>query len=85
MLCESGLIKLPSERTLRVAVPEQLAREAKLNEIEEWQKFVCLTYDEMKVKQGLVYNKYTDQLVGFVALDSVNDHILEFERVCMSL
>ena len=98
MLCESGLIKLPSERTLRdythyvppqtgfqEAIPEQLAREAKLNEIEEWQKFVCLTYDEMKVKQGLVYNKYTDQLVGFVALDSVNDHILEFERVCMSL
>ena len=38
----------------------------------------------MKIKEGLVYNKYTDQLVGFVALDSVNNHILEFERVCQS-
>ena len=97
LLRESGLIQLPSERTLRDythyvppqtgfqdGVPEQLAREAKLDEIEEWQKFVCLTYDEMKIKEGLVYNKYTDQLVGFVALDSVNDHILEFKRVCQS-
>lgn len=65
-------------------IPEQLAREAKLDEIEEWQKFVCLTYDEMKIKEGLVYNNYTDQLVGFVALDSVNDHILEFECACQS-
>ena len=40
---------------------------------------MCLAYDGMKIK-GLIYNKYTDQLVGFVALDDVNDHILEFER-----
>ena len=97
LLCELGLIQLLSERMLRDythyvppqtgfqdGVPEQLAREAKLDEIEERQKFVCLMYDEMKIKEGLVYNNYTDQLVGFVALDSVNDHILEFERVCQS-
>ena len=97
LLRESGLLQLPSERTLRDythyippqtgfqdGVPEQLAREAKLDEIEDWQKFVCLTYDEMKVKEGLVYNKYTDQLVGFVALDDVSNHILEFERLCQS-
>jgi len=40
------------------AVLEQLAREAKLNEIEEWQKFVYLTYDEMKIKEGLVYRRW---------------------------
>ena len=45
---------------------------------------LCLAYDEMKIKEGLVYNKYTDQLVGFVALDSVSDHILQFERACQS-
>ena len=44
---------------------------------------LCLAYDGMKIK-GLIYNKYTDQLVGFVALDDVNDHILEFERACQS-
>ena len=38
----------------------------------------------MKIKEGLVYNKYTHQLVGFVALDNVSDHILEFERLCQS-
>ena len=97
LLRESGLIQLPSEQTLRDythyvppqtgfqdGVPEKLASEAELDEIEEWQKFVRLTYDEMKIKEGLVYNNYTDQLVGFVALDSVNDHILEFKRVCQS-
>ena len=95
--CVSRVIHLPSERTVRDythyvppqtgfqdGVPEQLARDAKLDEIEEWQKFACLTYDEIKIKEGLVYNKYTDKLVGFVALDSVIDHILEFERVCQS-
>ena len=35
-------------------------------------------------QEGLVYNKYTDQLVGFVALDDVSNHILEFERLCQS-
>ena len=97
LLPESGLMRLPSERTLRDythyvppqtgfqnGVPGQLAREAKLDELEDWQKFVCLTYDEMKIKEGLVYNKYTDQLVGFVALDNVSDQLLEFERLCQS-
>ena len=45
---------------------------------------MCLTYDEMKVKQGLVYNKYTDQLVGFVSLHDVSNHLLAFERQCQS-
>jgi len=40
----------------------------------------CEFYQQLQV----VYNKYTDQLVGFIALDSVSDHILEFERVCQS-
>lgn len=73
----------PPQTGFQNGVPEQMAREVKLDKI-EWQKFVCLAYDEMKIKEGLVYNKYTDQLVGFVALDDVNDHILEFERACRS-
>ena len=97
LLRESGVIRLPLERTLRDythyvpphtgfqdGVPEQLTRDANLDKIEEWQKYVCLTYDEMKIKEGLIYNKYTDQLVGFVALDDVSDHLLEFERQCQS-
>ena len=76
LLHDSGVIRLPSERThsdythyilsqtgLQDGVPEQLAREAKLEEI--CKKYVCLTYDEMKIKERLVYNKFTDQLVGF--------------------
>ena len=73
----------PPQTGFQNGVPEQMARDVKLDKI-EWQKFVCLAYDEMKIKEGLVYNKYTDQLVGFVALDDVNDHILEFEHACRS-
>ena len=37
---------------------------------------MVLTFDEMKIKEGLVYNKYTDSLVGFVHLDDVGSHRL---------
>ena len=64
LLRDSGVIRLPSEQTLcdythyipsqtgfQDGVPEQLAREAKLEENEDWQKYVRLTYDEMKIKK----------------------------------
>jgi len=67
-LRESGLLKLPSERTLRdythyippctgfqEGVAEQLREYAKIDQLEEWQKFIVVTFDEMKIKQGLVY------------------------------
>ena len=94
LLRESGVVHLPSERTLRdythvvppsvgfQGVPEQLAQQANLESLHEWEKFVVLTFDEMKIKEGLVYNKYTDSLVGFTSLDNVNDHLNEFERKC---
>ena len=95
LLRESGTIRLPSERTLRdythvgppgvgfqEGVPEQLAEQARLDEFQEWEKFVVLTFDEMKIKEGLVYNKYTDNLVGFTSLDDVSSHLINFECQC---
>ena len=85
---ESGFITLPSERTLRdythafkakpgiqEEVNEQLAREAKLEKLEAWQTHVCLVMDEVKVKEGLVYDKHTGYILGFVDLGSVNNHL----------
>ena len=67
-----GFIKLPSERTLRdythlikfatgiqPEVSAQLRKEAKMESIEEWQKFVAVVFDEVKIKEDLVYNKHT--------------------------
>ena len=97
LLRESGTMQLPSERTLRdythivppavgfqEGVPEQLAEQARLDSLLEWEKFVVLTFDEMKIKEGLVYNKYTDSLVGFTSLDDVSSHLLAFERHCQA-
>ena len=57
-----------------------MAQQANLDNLHEWEKFVVVTFDEMKIKEGLVYNKYTNSLVGFTSLDNVSDHLNEFER-----
>lgn len=92
-LRSSNLLVLPSERTLRdythlvQAKPgfqseqdEQLCREAKINAIPEYQKFVCLVFDEVKVKEDLVYDKHTANLMGFVRIGDINDHLLKVEK-----
>ena len=96
-LRESGVLKLPSERTLRDytycippntgfqgAVAEQLVKDSKLNTLPDSHKFIVITFDEMKIREGLVYDKYTDQLIGFVTLDDVSNHLLQLERSCTS-
>ena len=30
------------------------------------QRFICLCFDEIKVQSSLVFNKYTDELIGFI-------------------
>ena len=36
--------------------------------------------DEMHIKEDLVYNKHTGELVGFVNLGDINSHLLKFEK-----
>ena len=76
---------LPSERTLRdythfikakagfqAEVDRQLSQETKINTIPNCQKFVCLVFDEVKIKEDLVYDKHSGELVGFVNVGDVN-------------
>ena len=44
-------------------------------------KNVCLVFDEVKVKEDLVYDKHSANLVGFVRIRDVNDHLSRFERM----
>lgn len=39
--------------------------------------------DEMKVKENLVYNKFTGAVVGFISLGNINGELLQLERQCM--
>ncbi len=38
-------------------------------------RYVCLSFDEMKISDGLVYNKYRGELIGFTDLgdDDINE------------
>ena len=89
----SGFLTLPSERTLRdyvhhfkdkpgfqKEVHELLLQEMKLETIPEKRRYVCLILDEMKIKEGLVDNKYSGEMIGFMNLGDVNNELLKLER-----
>ena len=97
-LRSSNLLLLPSERTLRdythfikakpgfdPRVDEQLCREAKIDSVPEYQKYVCLVFDEIKVKEDLVYDKNSLSLMGFINMGDVNDHLSKFEEYASSV
>lgn len=94
-LRSTKVIVLPSERTLRDythfvkakagfnhELDQELLREAKLHECASYQNFVCLIFDEMKIKEDLVYDKHTGQLTGFLNIGEVNNQLLQLEQVC---
>jgi hypothetical protein len=61
-------------------VMEQLMKVANINELAEWQKYVAVCFDEVKVKEGIVYDKHDCRVVGFVDFGEVNNALSEFER-----
>ena len=87
----SGVLTLPSQRTLRdythhmpskvgfnASVDEQLMVEAGMDHLKEYEKCVVILADEMHIKDDLVYNKHTGELVGFVNLSNVNNVLSNF-------
>lgn len=89
----SGFIKLPSERTLRdytryfksktgfqPEVDRMLVEEASLRGSTDWKKYVVILFNEMKVRESLVYDKHTAQVIGFSQLGDLNDQLDELER-----
>lgn len=93
----AGFIQLPSERTLRDythffqtkpgfqrEVNQELMKEAKISELDEIQKHVAVVFDEMRIKEDLVYNKHTGEVIGFVNLGDINNQLSSFEKACTS-
>ena len=92
-LRESDVVPLPSQRTLRDYtyyvkahvgfsndVDRQLMEAASVLTCEEWKRCVVILFDEMHIREDLVYEKETGAIVGFTNLGDVNQHLLDFER-----
>ena len=78
-LRDSNIVVLPSRSTLRDywnAIKPNVGFNppviTELNRLTSTHKgiecFVCLAFHEIKVKSNLVFNKYNDELIGFVDL-----------------
>ena len=93
----AGFIRLPSERTLRDythyfksrpgfqrEVNEQLQKETSPNNLSEQRKYCGILLDEMKIKENLVYDKFTGGVIGFINLGNINDELLSFEQEFLS-
>ena len=90
-LCRSGLITLPSERTLRdythwlhagvgffPEVDVQLVKEA--NVVSEKDKYIILSWDEMMIKEDLVFDKHSCSLIEFTNVGDVSDMMDKIEQ-----
>jgi len=96
-LRSSGLLKLPSERTLRDYthfvkslpgfqddIDQLLVEEVKQasRTQNESNKFMALLLDEVKIKEGIVYDKHSVKILGFVDLGELNNCLRDFEQQC---
>ena len=91
----SGFISLPSEHTLRDYthyvqsrpgfqddIDADLRREAGLNELPDWKKYVVVLINEMKIKESLVYDKHSAHIIGFVNIGDVGNQLSQLEERC---
>ena len=93
LLRKSGCIHLPSQRTLHdythhslpvagfsVDIDLQLIENAGLQSLQEFEKHVYLIGDEMHIKEDLVYDKVSGELIGFVNLGDIANHLQDLEQ-----
>ena len=92
-LRSTGILTLPCERTLRDythwmeagpgfidKVDQHLMNMTNIHTLPEFQKYVCLVMDEVKVKEDLVYDKNTAEIIGFTNLSHIKNQLSELER-----
>ena len=94
LLRSSGVLKLPHKRTLKqytkfTSEPgfnkdllTRVCEDIKLETLQDYQKNVSLSFDEMKVSEGLVYSHSTGQILGFTSLGDLNDKLQSYTRSC---
>ena len=89
----SNFMSLPSERTVRDYthyvearsgfqdnIDADLKREAKLQELPEWKKYIVVMIDEMKIKESLVYDKHSAHIIRFIDIGDVGNQLIRLEE-----
>ena len=59
---------------------KQLLSVGKMDILEDYQKFVALVFNEIKIKEGTVYDKNKCKLVGFVDAWGINNILCLFKE-----
>ena len=94
MLRKSGVLSLPSSRTLRdyrhlspssspgfsTTADIQLLDMIKLAKPNHLAKYVLILVDEIYLKEGLVYNKSTGSLIGFADLGGTMQQLCQYKE-----
>lgn len=81
-LVEEHCRTIKADCGIQSEVTEQLVKEANLESLEEWQKYVAVVFDKMKIKEGIVYNKHECRIVGFVNFGHTNNELLSLVDGC---
>ncbi|XP_065891694.1 uncharacterized protein [Dysidea avara] len=94
---ESGFIRLPSRRTLRdytnwmklksgfnAELLNYMREEFKIDTLPPWKRYVTIAFDEMKIREDLVFNKTTGEITGFVDYgeETFDERFEELRRRC---
>ena len=92
-LRSSGVLQLPSQRTLRdyshciraeagfsTAVDKQLQSACRIKSCQDYEKLVILLLNEIHIKESLVFYKNTGRLIGFTDLGYITNHLIAYER-----
>ena len=87
-----GILLLPSLRTLRdyknyikptrgfnPAIIKELA--TKTSSFQPMERFVSIIFDEMKIQEDLVWDKYSGELIGFVDLGDIHNNFATIDDV----
>lgn len=70
----------PSVAGFSIDIDLQLMEDAGFSSLQEFKKQICLVGDEMHIKKDLVYDKVSGELIGFVNLGDMTQHLLELEQ-----
>ena len=57
-----------------------MKHESKCDELSEGKRYVTILLDEMKIKEDIVYDKITGNMIGFCNLGSINDDLMKCEH-----